>query len=889
MIGEQEEPNEEFEAVDPEGDYYDEEAEEQDVTPAIREEVDELMKEFADEVESLTRERPEVPGIVSMMLPQSLQSEEMRNLERERTPRRPERESGGNAGQEPGQEGGLFHEPPDEDPGVESPRKKIKGASTKRQKTQESTAASSAVPVPGAAPTRTEAEDDELMIEDVMFVDTGGAHLPVGWMCVENQFELDEVWLASEMIRKGEVSERLMSVDEREQFIQAKMKELQTYFGNHVWEFADPDFVGRNKARVITARWVLTWKWDEENQRPKAKARLVLRGFEDPDLFGLEKSAPTAGRIGKLTLMDFATIHGWQVVCGDVRAAFLSGAGFEREIVVKLPRDCGPLLGLGGQETAYMKMLKSAYGLADAPLLWFREASKRLERIGFVPMELDKCTFGFYENEELKGMVIIHVDDLLISGCKVSAGFQAILKKLKNAFDFGKWDVLDEKKPLTYCGGNVYLKNGEIELSYEQYIKKIIPITVPKGRKGESPLTSYEKTKARGLLGAIQWPGAQGVPSLLASASIQASEIAADKGECLANLNKTLRFAKANAEVALRMTKHVDKIQDGILVVFVDAAFGVRTDNASQGGYLIVHTHKDILDGKKCKYSVVSWKSYKLQRVVRSSLGAEAQAMAAAMEELYFVKLFMVMLLHPGLSVRQGQELLTKTQSVVVTDCRALYDALNRANVGTTQDKRVAIECLVIASMIKETGSILRWVSSERQLADGLTKVTARQDFVEQLKGGYIQLVFNPEFKAAKKKSAEERRKSMLATTSNIAMATATSVVTGLQGCEPESEGEDNWWMSLLMALMMIGATMSAGGVVYLMQKIYYTIVGWIYKEKEVKDSGSQTPEEWDDHATAERCRDLADRWSYMHGEEVELREGLYKRGWKNIVKWWMC
>ena len=33
---------------------------------------------------------------------------------------------------------------------------------------------------------------------------------------------------------------------------------------------------------------------------------------------------------------------------------------------------------------------------------------------------------------------------------------------------------------------------------------------------------------------------------------------------------------------------------------------------------------------------------------------------------------------------------------------------------------------------------------------------------------------------------------------------------------------------------------MSAGGLVYLMQKIYYTIVGWIYKEKEVKDSGSQ-------------------------------------------------
>ena len=180
-------------------------------------------------------------------------------------------------------------------------------------------------------------------------------------------------------------------------------------------------------------------------------------------------------------------------------------------------------------------------------------------------------------------MVIIHVDDLLIAGCHQSQGFQAMLKKLMSAFDFGKWDVLDEKKHLTYCGGQVFLQSGEIVLSYEQYIKKILPITIPKGRKSESPLTDYEKTKARGLLGAIQWPGAQGVPALLASASIQASEIASNKGESLTNLNKTLRFAKANSEVALRMAKHVEKIDDGILVVFVDAAFGVRTDNASQG------------------------------------------------------------------------------------------------------------------------------------------------------------------------------------------------------------------------------------------------------------------------------------------------------------------
>lgn len=72
-------------------------------------------------------------------------------------------------------------------------------------------------------------------------------------------------------VRKGEVSERKMTVEEREQFIQAKMKELQTFFSDSVWEFATPEFAEKNKMRMITARWVLTWKWDEENLRPKAK------------------------------------------------------------------------------------------------------------------------------------------------------------------------------------------------------------------------------------------------------------------------------------------------------------------------------------------------------------------------------------------------------------------------------------------------------------------------------------------------------------------------------------------------------------------------------------------------------------------------------------------
>ncbi len=291
-------------------------------------------------------DKEKMPGIVSFMIPQL--------HDRERTPRRAERTplptttlSGGTTLQrEPGDV------PEAED---ESPKKKLKSAGSKKARTETSSTTPSQPPQPAEVPelpARPEAEDDELMVEDVMFVNTSGNNFPTGWICVDNMFEIDEVWLAAENVRRGEVTESRMNVEEREQFIQAKMKELQTFFSNSVWEFATPAFVEKNKTRMITARWVLTWKWDEENKRPKAKARLVLRGFEDPDLFGLEKSSPTAGRGGKMWILCLAAIHQWQVICGDVRAAFLSGAGFTREIVVKLPRDCAPLLGMRADEMA---------------------------------------------------------------------------------------------------------------------------------------------------------------------------------------------------------------------------------------------------------------------------------------------------------------------------------------------------------------------------------------------------------------------------------------------------------------------------------------------------------------------------------------------------------
>ena len=381
--------------------------------------------------------------------------------------------------------------------------------------------------------------DDELYV-DVFIQDVVG-ELPAGWRCIEGQFEMaDDVYYTA--YRKGEVNIKKLDLSGQESFIEAKKTELENYFGNLVWEFAIREDGARaeRSGRTIIARWVLTWKKiddNEENPRWKAKARLVLRGFEDPDLLSLQKAAPTASRLARTMLLSVTSWLSWSLTCGDVRAAFLSGKTFTRELIVRLPADCAGLLGV--QHPCYMKMLKSAYGLADAPLLWYQEADRRLQKCGWQRHPMDKCCYLLNKinvKKELQcaGMLILHVDDILVSGDQ-SDFYKKALQQLRATFDFGKWDVLSKNSPIKYCGGVVMMReDGKIEVSYKEYIKKICPITVAKGRDHSQSINEQEKSKARVLIGALQWPATQGFPGLAASVSIQAGELAGGDGNSLA-------------------------------------------------------------------------------------------------------------------------------------------------------------------------------------------------------------------------------------------------------------------------------------------------------------------------------------------------------------------
>ena len=96
--------------------------------------------------------------------------------------------------------------------------------------------------------------------------------------------------------------------------------------------------------------------------------------------------------------------------------------------------------------------------------------------------------------------------------------------------------------------------------------------------------------------------------------------------------------------------------------------------------------------------------------------------------------------------------------SALVIDAAALYDATRKEHVHNFEDKRTGIEVMVLKEKMKASGTIWKWVSSERQYADGLTKMSARQLWADRLRATTICLKHDPNFVAAKKKDAVSRR-----------------------------------------------------------------------------------------------------------------------------------
>ena len=200
------------------------------------------------------------------------------------------------------------------------------------------------------------------------------------------------------------------------------------------------------------------------------------------------------------------------------------------------------------------------------------------------------------------------------------------------------------------------------------------------------------------------WLTTQAVPTLMAPLSILLAYTTNATVDTLLRANKLVRQAKLETSHLLVM----HGLTNPCVLAWGDAAWGVRREGSSQGGYFIAMADGDALHTQDFRMNIISWHSGKLARVARSSSAAEVQAAGSTQEEQEYVRLVMYEILYGKFPLTEWAEACPAIPGALIMDCRGIFDALNSESSGLgMKDKRSAVEALALRRAMNSTGTTL--------------------------------------------------------------------------------------------------------------------------------------------------------------------------------------
>lgn len=472
--------------------------------------------------------------------------------------------------------------------------------------------------------------------------------------------------------------------------------------------------------RIMGSRFVVTVK-QEEDEAPRVKARWCLQGHLDPDLhrkaLAGDLQSPTLSQVGRSVLFQMIASHKWSLRLGDIKGAFLSSGELPstyRPLYARLPPGGIP----GVPEDALIEVLGHVYGLNDAPSAWQRTLNKALVDAGFERSRFDPCIYYMRENGVLTGIYGVHVDDCATGG--QGEKYERALEFLRARFEFRKWRLGDGD----FCGAR-YRQDPQtfaITMSQDGFVEKLRPLHLSRSRQAErdSPLTSDETRCLRAINGGLNWLATQSRPDLSTQVSFSQQAFPEPCVQDALAANNAIRRARQNTQLPLTF-QPVDPHRLSVMV-HSDAAYANGRDGATQAGYIVGFTDKAMNEGTLCSWTPAYWRSYRLPRVVNSTLSAEAQAMSSATGMLEWILLLVSEALDGPSSLRCVWQKASLRTSIALTDCKSLYDHLTSKSAPTLDDKRTALDVVIVRDSLEKTHANLRWIPTDRMVADALTK-----------------------------------------------------------------------------------------------------------------------------------------------------------------------
>ena len=333
-------------------------------------------------------------------------------------------------------------------------------------------------------------------------------------------------------------------------------------------------------ARWIPSHLVLKYKRNADGSINKLKARLVAGGHRQTfDTYG-NVTSPTVKACTVKLLLDICAKTGRCCRAFDVKGAYLKGH-IDTELYMRLPNT-------GKHPNAWVRLIKSLYGLKQAGKIWYDLLSKTLLSIGFRVSLADPCLFirDATLGQDDSVQLAVHVDDMLIASSS-DATIYAVVAQL-----IAVWGEVNEVKDGTHLGLQLtHLEDGSIRVSQPGYIKKILTeLKVLDLTPKDTPLpvvpavttddTLIPQTQYLKALGLLNHAAIHSRPDILFSCSYLATFSSAPTVHAYSLALHVARYLMSNPDLGITFSA-CGPVQ---LYAYIDASYNCHRDGKGQTG-----------------------------------------------------------------------------------------------------------------------------------------------------------------------------------------------------------------------------------------------------------------------------------------------------------------
>ena len=471
---------------------------------------------------------------------------------------------------------------------------------------------------------------------------------------------------------------------------------------------------------VFSSRWVFTWKPPPDSC---AKARLVLRGFEEKYILDETGDAPatdspTLQRDSVRLISHVGAQHrDWMFQSWDIRSAFQqTKTYFDPESVAGerlwlYPPSTFPKKD-GIQHGQAMQLAEDSthYGATSAPRRFYFFLRGVMEEEGFTVSKYDDCLFFLKgKTGRLHGIAGFHVDDGLLTGDR---HFREAMDRVASRIQFGK----RQETPFVFCGIRfVRHSDGTIELDQESAIDSLALIELAKGRSDSDPLAAEEVTAMRGRLGSILYISGNTRPFEAYAVSHLAGFTSAACVGHLRQINTLIKHMQSTRNFRLR---YVPLHGPLIVYTFTDSNFKRERESGSQTGSL-TFVGTPVSETGYIQWNLLRYSSRRTRRVVHSTLAAETLAASFSLDS------------NEGTRGRLA-EVNCESDGVLISDCNSLYDQLysmtsHPDEMLVPDFSQLRESCMPFRHALSPDfdGKAIElwWTPTDLQLADNLTKM----------------------------------------------------------------------------------------------------------------------------------------------------------------------